>query len=139
MPHNKNVFRRLVALDELLSNRYHDYTMDDLVDGVNERLAEMGVEPVGQRCIEKDLEFITGANSPFLAEIEAEYKYKDIDFKTVRRKCYRYADPSFSIFKKKLSDEEKYLLSHALSILGQFDGLPNLEGLEQLRQGLDCP
>ncbi len=50
--------------------------------------------------------------------------------------CLRYANPNFSIFNKTLTDDEEYLLKEALSLLGQFDGLPNLEGLEGLRLGL---
>ena len=36
-----------------------------------------------------------------------------------------------------MTEDEKYLLSEALSLLGQFDGLPNLDGLEALRKSLD--
>ena len=136
MPSNKNALTRFFVLDDFLSNRYHNYTIDDLVNGVNERLAEMSIEPVGQRCIEKDMDYLKGMYSPFSADIEAVYKDVFNGKKTVRRKCYRYADPSFSIFKKELSDEEKYLLSQSLSLLGQFDGLPNLGELERLRMGL---
>lgn len=35
-----------------------------------------------------------------------------------------------------MTDDEEYLLSEALSLLGQFDGLPNLDALEGLRLGL---
>lgn len=35
-----------------------------------------------------------------------------------------------------MSDDEVYLLREALSLLGQFDGLPNLDRLEGLRLGL---
>ena len=35
-----------------------------------------------------------------------------------------------------MSDDEEYLLKEALSLLGQFDGLPNLDALESLRLGL---
>lgn len=38
--------------------------------------------------------------------------------------------------RKDLSNDEEYLLREALSLLGQFDGLPNLEALEGLRLGL---
>lgn len=136
MPSNKNAFTRYKVLDELLSNRYHKYTIDDLVDNVNNRLAELSIEPVSRRCIEKDLDYLRGIFSPFCADIVATYEDIFNGIKTVRRKCYRYADPSFSIFKKALSTEEEYLLLQALSILGQFDGLPNLEELERLRIGL---
>lgn len=37
---------------------------------------------------------------------------------------------------KEMSDDEKYLLCEALSLLGQFDGLPNFEALEGLRLSL---
>lgn len=136
MPSNKNAFTRYKVLDELLSNRYQNYTIDDLVDEVNDRLADLSIEAVGKRCIEKDLDYLKGIYSPFLADIVSV----PIDIyngnKTVRRKCYKYADPSFSIFKKELSNEEEYLLYQALSILGQFNGLPNLKELERLRLGL---
>ena len=36
-----------------------------------------------------------------------------------------------------MTEDEKYLLAEALSLLGQFDGLPNLEGLEALRKSLN--
>ena len=35
-----------------------------------------------------------------------------------------------------MTEDEEYLLSEALSLLGQFDGLPNLDALEGLRLGL---
>lgn len=136
MPSNKNAFTRYKVLDELLSNQYHSYTIDDLMDKVNERLEELSIEPVGRRCIEKDLDYLRGIYSPFSADIVAV----PVDFfngeTVVRRKCYRYADPSFSIFKKQMSDDEAYLLREALLMMGQFDGLPNLEALEGLRLGL---
>ena len=37
------------------------------------------------------------------------------------KRCLRYANPSFSIFKKEMTDDEEYLLKEALSMLGQFD------------------
>lgn len=40
MPKNKNAMTRYKILDELLSDRYHDYTLDDLTNIVNDRLKE---------------------------------------------------------------------------------------------------
>ncbi|MDY4873649.1 MAG: WYL domain-containing protein [Alloprevotella sp.] len=56
--------------------------------------------------------------------------------KSYIKQCLRYAQPSFSIFKKEMTRDEEYLLSEVLSLLGQFDGLPNLDALEGLRLGL---
>lgn len=129
MPTNKNAMTRYMVLDKLLSNRYHNYTVEDLLDEVNNKLDELSIEPIGIRCLEKDIAYLKGENSPFMADIESYYTYNG-------KRCLRYADPSFSIFHKDMSEEEEYLLSQALSLLGQFDGLPNLEELERLRIGL---
>ena len=139
MPANKNAVTRYYILDKLLANRYHHYSVEDLRQHVNEELEELGQEPVSRRTIELDLHYLE-YEGPFLAEIE----HYQIDApsqtnpnKTVKKSCHRYADPSFSIFKKEMTEDEKYLLSEALSLLGQFDGLPNLDGLEALRKSLD--
>lgn len=137
MPKNKNAETRYLILDQLLANRYHNYSTEDLLRLVNEQLQEQGQAPVSKRTIQLDLEYLE--NGPFQADIE-HYLIDDVSNrtnKTVKKRCHRYADPSFSIFKQKLSDDEKYLLSEAMSLLGQFDGLPNLEGLEALRTSLN--
>lgn len=137
MPANKNAVTRYYILDKLLANRYHHYSTEDLCRLVNEELAEMGQEPVSRRTIELDLNYLE-YEGPFLAEIE-HYQIDDVSqrtLKTIKKCCHRYADPLFSIFKKEMKDDEKYLLHEALSMLGQFDGLPNLEGLENLRNSL---
>lgn len=136
MPTNKNAMTRYMVLDKLLSNRYHAYTVEELLAEVNKRLEELSINPVGIRCLEKDIAYLKGENSPFMAEIESFCIDISNGKQTVKKHCLRYADPSFSIFHKDMSDEEEYLLSQALSLLGQFEGLPNLEELERLRIGL---
>ena len=130
---------RYKILDELLSDRYHNYTLDDLTKEVNRRLAEMrpNGDCVVRRTIEKDIHFLEN-EGPFGVETErysVDYDNYERN-RTYRKQCLRYADPSFSIFKQKLSSEEQYLLRELFSLLGQFDGLPKLEGLERLRQSL---
>lgn len=136
MPKNKNAMTRYKILDELLSNRYHNYSLDDLTEEVNNRLSDINpdTDGVGRRTIEKDIEYLE-YKGPF-EEVDID-RYYVVDGKNGRKKkCLRYANPNFSIFSKSLTDDEKYLLKEALSLLGQFDGLPNLEGLESLRLGL---
>ena len=136
MPANKNAVTRYYILDKLLANRYHHYSTEDLCRLVNEELDERG-QHVTRRTIELDLHYLE-YESPFVAEIE-HYQIDDISprtLKTIKKSCHRYADPNFSIFKKEMTEDEKYLLNEALSMLGQFEGLPNLEGLDSLRQGL---
>lgn len=139
MPTNKNAMTRYKILDDLLSCRYHNYSLDDLTEEVNKRLAELypDTNGVGRRTIEKDIYYLE-CEGPFLVEIE---RYTAIGYnrekqKSYNKRCLRYAKPSFSIFRKDLSDDEEYLLKEALSLLGLFEGLPNLDALEGLRLGL---
>lgn len=128
---------RYKILDELLSNRYHNYSLDDLTEEMNRRLNDLDIDSVTRRCVEKDIHYLE-YDGPFLVEIErySAPGYSKEKQRSFTKKCLRYANPSFSIFKKELSEDEEYLLSEALSLLGQFDGLPNLDGLEGLRLGL---
>ena len=139
MPANKNAMTRYKILDELLSNWYHNYTIDDLTEEVNTRLSDLDKDSNGvvRRTIEKDLRYLE-YEGPFMVDIE-RYSVQYYDSQKQRsytKQCLRYAHQSFSIFKKEMSDDEKYLLKSALSLLGQFDGLPNLEALEGLRKEL---
>lgn len=127
MPKNKNAVIRYRYIDELLSNKYKYLSTSELTDEVNRRLVADGYQPVCLRCIQKDLVDIQ--DELFGAEIVRE----NIDGK----ECIRYKDEGFSIFTKKLSEDEENLLSEVLSTLGQFDGLDNFEWLENLKNRLD--
>ncbi len=146
MPTNKNALTRYYILDSLLANRHHNYSSKELCQLVNEKLEELKTSEelkkkeaaVSLRTIQDDLHYLEFG--PFLAEIEhyqIDVPSQKNPYKTVKKTCHRYADPSFSIFKKEMTEDEKYLLAEALSLLGQFDGLPNLEGLEALRKSLN--
>lgn len=138
MPANKNAETRYKILDQLLARRYGHYTSEDLCRLVNEKLEELGQPAVKIRTIQGDLNYLQG--EPFLADIE-KYPFNDVSqtnsSKTVRKTCYRYRDRSYSIYQQKMSEDEKQILGEAMKLLGQFDGLPNLERLEALRAGLD--
>ena len=126
MPTNKNALTRYKYLDDLLSDRLHHYDIHDLTDKCNEMLYDAGLPEVTQRCIEKDIKFIQ--YEPFYAEIER--------FWSNGRRCIRYADQSYSIFKKELTEEECNLLQEVLNTIGQFDGLANFNWLDGLKYGL---
>lgn len=139
MPTNKNAFTRYKILDELLSSRYHNYSLDELTEEVNKRLSEIysDTDGVTRRTIEKDIYYLE-YEGPFMAEIErySSPSYDNEKLKSYTKKCLRYAHSGYSIFKKSMTDDEEYLLSEVISLLGQFDGLPNLDALESLRAGL---
>lgn len=127
MPTNKNALTRYKFLDDMLSDRHHFYNIHDLTLKCNEKLITAGLPEVTQRCIEKDINYLE--YDPFFAEIER--------FRIGSKRCLRYAKPSFSIFKKELSNEESNLIREVLNTIGQFDGLAHFEWLEQFKSWLD--
>lgn len=126
MPTNKNALTRYKFLDEMLSDRHHFYDIHDLTEKCNENLISAGLPEVSQRCIEKDINYLE--YDPFYAEIER--------FRAGGKRCIRYANPSFSIFKKELSEEESNLILEVFNTIGQFDGLVHFEWLERFKIGL---
>lgn len=127
MPKNKNAVIRYRYIDELLSNRNRYITTRELAEKVNKRLVEDGYESVTLRCIQKDL--IDLQDELFGADIIRE--------NIAGKECIRYAEKGFSIFTKKLSEDEEKLLSEVLNTIGQFDGLDNFEWLDGLKQRLN--
>lgn len=138
MPANKNALTRIVLLDKLLADRYHAYSIRDMTDYLEKELPNYGLDGgVSKRCVEKDIEYLE-YNFPILIEFErytvdAHSAATDTVYK---KRCIRYADPTFSIFTAKLTDEEKGLLTTALSTIGSFDGLDGFGRLDDLRKRL---
>lgn len=123
MPANKNAVIRYKFLDDLLSDRFHFYSMEELTEKVNERLEDLGYSPVVTRTLEKDLVYLQ--ERPFCIPLERNRK---------GGKSYiKYANRSFSIFTHQLSNEEISLLCEVLNTVGQFSGLPNFDWLDGLR------
>lgn len=65
---------------------------------------------------------------PFYAEIER--------YRVNGHRCIRYKNPSFTIFRKELSEEESNLILEVLNTIGQFDGLAHFEWLDRFKIGL---
>lgn len=141
MPSNKNAVIRYMYLDQMLSDRYHKYTCEDLLVKVNERLEFAGYPTIGgdrsdydryiksgKRVIQLDIQALQEA--PFNMVIDCSER---IDGAPV----YRYADQTQSLFSKQISDDEKRLLQEVLNTLGQFSGLDNFEWLHDLQDKLN--
>lgn len=92
----------------------------------NEKLIDAGFPEVSQRCIEKDINYLE--YDPFYAEIER--------YRVNGHRCIRYKNPSFTIFRKELSEEESNLILEVLNTIGQFDGLAHFEWLDRFKIGL---
>lgn len=138
MPANKNALTRIVLLDKLLADRYHAYSIQDMKEYLDDELPQFGQEKgITKRCVEKDIEYLE-YNFPIFIEFE-RYSVDAHSANTDRvykKRCIRYADPTFSIFNAKLTEEEKGLLSTALTTIGSFDGLNSFGWLDNLSKRL---
>lgn len=136
MPTNKNAMSRYAIIDALLANRYRAFSIQEIADKVNAQLAELGQNPVSKRCVEKDISYLEN-ESPFCVELEEFWvDALDKNDRPYRKRCIRYSDPTYSIFKPKLTDDEKAILASALYTLGSFDGLENFGWLNDLKSRL---
>lgn len=138
MPANKNALTRIVLLDKLLADRYHAYSIQDMTNYLERELPQYGQESgVSKRCVEKDIEYLE-YKFPILIEFERYTidAHSATTDKVYKKRCIRYSDPTFSIFQGKLTDEEKGLLTTALSTIGSFDGLDGFVWLNDLNKRL---
>ncbi len=126
MPVNKNQQIRANILNECLSNFMKWYSVDNLLDKVNDYLVrEAGLEPVSKRTIYTDLERLRHPDL-FNAPLEK---------KTVNRKVYyRYGDKSFSIHNSPLSPQQLTELGHILQGLERLSNFPFGAWLDSLRE-----
>ena len=134
MPTNKNALERYFIIDELLSNHYHNYTVEDIREECENRLRDKDPNyEIGVRQIQKDIKFLS-EEGPFFADIE-EYYFdgENKNGRVIKKRGVRYKKPSFSIFKKELSENQKRLLSEVFTVMGQFDGIPGLDALNDLK------
>ena len=99
MPANKNAMTRYKILDELLSSRYHNYSLDDLTEEVSKRLSDIYPDTKGvvRRTIEKDIYYLE-YEGPFMVDIErySAPGYNVDKQKSYSKQCLRYRIPGFS-------------------------------------------
>jgi len=119
----KNQIDRLYMLDEIFQ-RWEGkwYTQDELLDLLNNALQTRGISQVSKRTLQEDIKYMMSETCQ--APIEQSFFN--------RKRCYRYTDPHFSLRSQQLSPLEKQTISEALSLLGSFEGRPDLEWLDNL-------
>lgn len=130
MPTNKNAQLRYKVLDRCFSDFKHKYTIDDLIDEVNESLSDLTGQIVSLRQIREDIKYMrdrVSYNAPI----------KTYPFGTGRQCYYRYEDPNYSIFNNELSVEELNDLRSTIEMLGKFRGTPANAWLEEVISSLE--
>lgn len=129
MPTNKNAQLRYQILDRCFSDFHRTYSIDDLLDTVNESLMDLYGSQVSIRQIREDIKYMRDRVT-YNAPIET-YPFDG------RKSYYRYSDPSFSIFNNELTAEEVTSLRSTIDILSRFRGVPSNAWLEDVISNLE--
>lgn len=120
---NKHQIIRYNRLDRCFKNFGREYSIEDLLDAVNEAILDH--DPVSSgieiRTLRKDISFM---KTVYHAPIEA--------IRGSNGFFYRYDDKKFSINKSPLNDTEAQQLKNAISILQRFEGSPEFEWVNEL-------
>lgn len=120
----KHTLARCKLLDNLLSDS-RGYTLDELTEKVKD--ADCAVS---RRTIEYNISYIEN-------ELLKNTGVKIERFTKNRKRYLRYNPKGYSVFNKFFTDYEKHMLSEVMSLLGRFDGIPNLLSLDKLRSSLE--
>lgn len=130
MPTNKNAQLRYKVLDQCFSDFKHKYTIDELVDKVNENLSDLTGKEISLRQIRDDIKYMRDRVS-YNAPIKA------YPFGSGRQCYYRYENPDFSIFDNELSVDELKELRSIIEMLGKYRGAPANAWLEEVISNLE--
>jgi predicted DNA-binding transcriptional regulator YafY len=120
---NKHQIIRYNRLDRCFKNFGREYSIEDLLEAVNEAILEHDPTSSGIeiRTLRKDISFMKTA---YYAPIE-----------TIRGSngfFYRYDDKNFSINKSPLNDTEAEQLKKAISVLQRFEGSPEFDWVNEI-------
>ena len=123
MSYNKNYSRREMVIDRLL-HRPEGATLKEMMAECNKELERDGFPLVNSlNTIFSDIENLCNRYGQQYETFKEEY-----DRRIVR---YRYVNRDFSVYRIGLSPEDSTLLSNALSMLSQFQGLPVAQWLAE--------
>lgn len=126
MPSNKSFSHRIQIIDECLRRRQRNWSMEDLLEAVNQRLAEGPGRAVSIRTIYADIKAMT-------LEMDAPIE----SFKSAGKTCYRYADPQYSIRNLPVNQEDVDTLRDAFELLTQVKGFPIADELRGVVERLE--
>ena len=130
MPTNKNAQLRYQILDRCFSDFKRKYTIEDLIDKVNESLYDLTGKEVKLRQIREDIKYMRDRvtyDAPIKAHPMASGK-----------QCYyRYEDPNFTIYNNEMSIEEVNNLRSTIQMLGRYRGTPANAWLEEVISNLE--
>ena len=122
----KHQIVRYNKLDKCFQNFGREYSIEDLLEGVNEAIIDFDPNSSGvqMRTLRKDIAFMR-SEAGYNAPIETIKGSNGVNY-------YRYSDKSYSINRSPLNDTEAEQLKKAVSILQRFEGSPEFEWVNEL-------
>lgn len=129
MPANRNALIRYRAIDNCLTNKYRQWTLEDLIEAVSEALYEYEgmTKGISRRTIQADLQMMRsdklGYNAPIIV---------------TDKKYYAYEDPNYTITQIPLTGHDLGRISEAVDVLRQFKGFSHFEHLGGVVQKLEA-
>ena len=129
MPQGSHASLRYFILDKCFSNTHHRYTIDELLDIINEKLGDKDGCSINIRQLRKDIHDMRD-RIMFNAPIKA--------YPMEGRECYyRYSDPEYSVFNNGLSSEEADNLYATIEMLNKYRGIPANAWIEEVISSLE--
>lgn len=122
----KSPLVRYKILDSCFRSRYRKYTIDDLLQKVNDELFEIygdDTNSIRLRQLRDDIAFMKTGEG-WSIEFANEFDGK--------KKIYRYEDPDFSIINSPLNEIEIQELQSAIQVLAQFEGMPQFNAIPEI-------
>lgn len=122
----KNPLIRYKILDRCFRSTYKNYTVDSLLEKVNEELFELSNSEgncIKLRQLRDDIAFMRSSEG-WSIDLAEEYDGK--------KRIFRYEDPNFSINNAPLNDIEMNEFQSAIQALAQFEGMPQFEGIQEI-------
>lgn len=131
MPKSKNAEFRFQVLDRCFSDFRHKYTVDDLLEKVNEQLYDAN----GRDSMIKMRQLRSDFNA--IRKMLPEDVYLDAIPYEGKQCYYRYSEADFSIYKNELSVSEVQNLRSTIEMLSKYRGLPSNGWLEEVISNLE--
>lgn len=128
---NKNAYLRYQILDICFRNTGRKYTIDDLLEEINNRLFENnpGNSGIQRRQLFDDIKYM---------ESEDGFSIPLDKIKDGKKKIYRYSDKEFSIRNEPLSAAEAVHMQSAMQIFSRFSGSPQFEWMDEILPRLEA-
>lgn len=122
---NKNAYIRYQVLDRCFRNTGRNYTIENLLEEVNNVLFDLDPTNSGikRRQLFEDIKYM---------ESEAGFSIDLLKIRSGKTKFYRYEDPEFSIRNEPLNPAEAEYIKSAVSVLSRLSGAPQFNWVNEL-------